>query len=263
MQWSEVGEVHAYLLRHRYVETKPRRRRHTGEDHIASLLAAAEDTDVMQQFRELLAGQGLELLRYEGGEMPGIEVDSQLWMLARQADAQPPQYFSRDRVLERMQIKQGDTRASAGVWFLHTWLMYLAVTYTYINRGMTAASRYQDARFPASRLETALREHCDGLRGSAGETDDATQVLTILTSADGMDFKRRVAAFCEVMVEAGLLTIVPSTAEEPVYQQTLLGAVEIQRNYDRGLALLDPGEDALAQITNLATRRGNGEDEDD
>ena len=78
-----------------------------------------------------------------------------------------------------------------------------------------------------------------------------------------MDFKRRVAAFCEVMVEAGLLTIVPSTAEEPVYQQTLLGAVEIQRNYDRGLALLDPGEDALAQITNLATRRGNGEDEDD
>lgn len=263
MQWSEVGEVQAYLLRHRVVESHPQRRRRAGEERIAALLKRAENTEAMLALQQIFEGQGLELIRYDSADMPGIFQGGEIWLLARHPDQNPPQYFAREYVLDQLNLRQQESQAAAGVWFLHIWLMYLGLVYTYTNRGISEISRYQDARFPYSRLVSAVRDHCEGLRSTRIDDANARGVVEILTDTQGSDLERRVAAFCRLMVESGLIERVDAEGEDDaVYCQTLLGAVEVARNYESGMGLLDPGDDALAQIANVAADRRAAEDDE-
>ncbi|MGN8160483.1 hypothetical protein ACS8Y6_17695 [Salinisphaera sp. RV14] len=258
MSWAEIGEAHAYLLRYRSVESRPRRRRHKGEARIAEILSDMDDAD-MEDFREMLMGQGLELMQFEDAQMPGIAPGGKMWMLARRSDVEPPQYFSRELILQRMAVRLGESRTATSVWYLHIWLLYLAVVYTDLGRGMTEVGEYLRARFPMSVLSDTVRTHCDQLQSSRPVDKDDEDVISILTDVQGQDIYRRVSNFCSAMVESGLLMEVERNDGEPIYQQTLLGALEIGRNYQAGVGLMEPGAEQLANVTNLARHHSDGE----
>jgi len=261
MSWAELGEAHAYLLRHRMVESKPSRRRNKGESRIAEILTDLDDTETLDQFQDLLIGQGFELVEYRDTQMPGIAPGGRVWMLSRRPDIQPPQYFSRDLVLERMALRPQEAKAATSVWYLHIWLIYLSVVYTDLGRGISEVGEYLRARFPQSILSDAVRQHCERLLSARPKSEDidSTNVITILTDIQGADIDRRVRSFCSVMTEAGLLEDIDRENDETVYRQSLLGALEISRNYQSGIGLLEPGEDQLASLTAYARHHSDGD----
>ena len=88
MNMTEMGEVYAYLLRHRIAESHPQeRRRRSSQTGLASerdITAILKDADEeqLQQLRSFLSGQGLQLAVYDSADYPGIPPGGQVYMFA-------------------------------------------------------------------------------------------------------------------------------------------------------------------------------------
>jgi hypothetical protein len=213
---------------------------------MASILVDA-GVDGLERFNRLLGGQGLELLEYTDTDMPGITTGGRAWILVRSPEATPPPFFSIEQVLGRMKLRE-DTRETAAVWYLHIWLIHLALLYSHKGRAVSAASGYLDSAFEEETLVHSVRGHIEQVRGIGLESGAERHVFEILTAERGQELVRRVRAFLALMVESGLLV----RSDNGVYEQTLLGAVEIARGFSRSLQHILPDEDALANIVNLA-----------
>lgn len=254
MDLGDMGQLHAFLLRWRCVETRPRSRYlRPGEGDLANLLLDA-GSEGLERINAFLAGQGLELLEYTDTDMPGITTGGRVWVLARGPDAAPPPFFSVEQVMGRMKLRD-DTRETAAVWYLHIWLIHLALLYTHKGRAVAAVSGYLDSAFEEETLVASVRHHLERVRGIGLAAGAERHVFEILTSEHGQDVPRRVRAFLGLMVDSGLL----ARGESGVYEQTLLGAVEIARAFGRTLAHILPDEDALANIVNLAEPVAEGD----
>ncbi len=247
MDLNEMGQLHAFLLRYRCIESRPRIRnlRH-GEGELASILIEA-GVDGLERINRFLAGQGLELMEFTDTDMPGITTGGRVWILVRGPDATPPPYFSIDQVMARMKLRD-DTRETAAVWYLHIWLIHLALLYSHKGRAVSSVSGYLDSAFEEETLLYSVRGHIERVRGIGLEAGAERRVLEILSAEHGQDVPRRVRAFLGLMVDSGLLT----RSDNGVYEQTLLGAVEIGRGFSRSLQHILPDEDALGNIANLA-----------
>ncbi len=257
MDLGDMGQVHAFLLRYRSVESRPRSRnlRH-GESELASVLVEA-GVDGLERFNRFLAGQGLELLEFTDTDMPGITTGARAWILVRGSDAPPPPYFSIDQVMARMKLRD-DPRETVAVWYLHIWLIHLALLYSHKGRAVSAVSGYLDSAFEEDTLVHSVRAHLERVRGIGLQAGAERHVFEILAAERDQDLPRRVRAFLGLMVDSGLLT----RSDGGVYEQTLLGAVEISRSFSRSLQHILPDEDALSNIVNLAEPVAEGgEDE--
>ena len=234
MNMTEMGEVYAYLLRHRIAETRAqsgrRRASQTGllsERDAASILKEADEQQ-MADFRAFLAGQGLLLAIYDSADYPGIPPGGQIYMLLRNPEAQLPAMFSQQQVLQRLKIRH-ETKETTAVWFIHLWLLMLGLLYTRANRSLSDVSLYQNAVFSQEELADTLRQHLETIR-RCGRDSEATnepepRQLTILLAEKGDDINRRVKNFIDVLVDACHL----SPRGEKIYQQTLLGALEVEQ----------------------------------
>lgn len=88
-----------------------------------------------------------------------------------------------------------------------------------------------------------------------GLSDGASsKVVAILDAEKGKDVSRRVSAFLKLMAAAGLI----QESEKNEYQQTLLGAYEIDEFYDKSLRI--PIDNTLDNIVNIVAP--NSEDKD-
>lgn len=248
MNLEDLGRLHAHLLRHRIIETRPvNRRMRPGERDLADLLTEA-GPDGLERVNEFLGGQGLELVEYTDTDMPGIPTGGRVWLLTRRADEPPPAFFSLERLRERMKVREGESNESATVWFLHIWLLCLALLYTRIGRAVSAVSGYLDARFRREVLLQAVRDHLECLRNQGPEGEVEAHVFAILCTEKGQELSRRVGAFLDLMCEAGLL----ASHQDGEYEQTLLGAYEIARSFDRTLQHILPDEETLKNVANIA-----------
>jgi len=253
MDLNEMGQVHAFLLRYRCIESRPRTRNsRAGEGDLAAVLIEA-GVDGLERINRLLAGQGLELLEYTDTDMPGITTGGRVWILARSADASPPPYFSIEQVMARMKLRD-DTRERAAVWYLHIWLIHLALLYSHKGRAVAAVSGYLDSAFAEETLIDSVHGHIERVRGIGLEAGAEQHVFEILTAEHGQDVRRRVRAFLGLMVDSGLL----ARSDGGVYEQTLLGAVEIANGFSRSLQHILPDEDALSNIVNLSEPLAEG-----
>jgi len=247
MDLDDMGRLHAFLLRYRSVESRPRTRNsRSGEGELAAILIEA-GVDGLERINRFLSGQGLELLEYRDTDMPGITTGGRVWILVRGPDASPPAYFSIDQVMARMKLRD-DTRETAAVWYLHIWLIHLALLYSHKGRAVSAVSGYLDSAFEEETLIYAVRGHIERVRGIGLEAGAERHVFEILTAEHGQDVPRRIRAFLGLMVDSGLLL----RSDNGVYEQTLLGAVEIARGFSRSLQHILPDEDALSNIVNLS-----------
>ncbi len=247
MDLDDMGRLHAFLLHYRCIESRPRTRNaRPGEGELASILIDA-GVDGLERINRFLAGQGLELMEYTDTDMPGITTGGWVWILTRGPDASPPAFFSIDQVMARMKLRD-DTRETAAVWYLHIWLIHLALLYSHKGRAVSAVSGYLDSAFDEETLVYGVRGHIERVRGIGLEAGAERHVFEILTAEHGQDVPRRVRAFLGLMVDSGLLL----RSDNGVYEQTLLGAVEIARGFGRSLQHILPDEDALNNIVNLS-----------
>jgi len=247
MDLNDMGQLHAFLIRYRGIESRPRNRNlRSGEADLATLLIAS-GSEGLGQMNQFLLGQGLELIEFTDTDMPGITTGGRVWVLTRSPETTPPPFFATEQVMNRMKLRD-DTRETAAVWYLHIWLIHLALLYSHKGRAVSAISGYLDSAFEEDSLTRAVREHIERVRGAGLQAGAEQRVYRILSDERGTDITRRVRSFLDLMLDSGLL----ARADNGVYEQTLLGAVEISQGFQRSLQHIIPDEDALANIINLA-----------
>lgn len=265
MNMTEMGEVVAYLLRYRAAERLPaggRKRRaardgQLSERDVCALIDDASDIE-REALRDFLAGQGLRLRVYEAGDYPGIAPGSRYYALLPDPDMDQPPLYTREPVFQALRLRQ-ESRAELATWYLQLWLLMHTLLYTRYNRALSDVSRYQEATFAGAELIELLRDQVETLRGQGDETSEAQRSLL---DERGEDLSRRVRAFIDLHVSAGMLE--PVRDDETVgdvWQQTLLGALEseqvgihqlghlqalLEGRGDRG-ACLDDGADDEAE----------------
>ena len=251
MNMTEMGEVYAFLIRRRIAESHPqdqrkRRSSQTGmisEKDACSILREA-DEEQLQQLRSFLSGQGLQLSTYDSADYPGIPPGGQVYILLRNPEAELPDMFSQQQVLKKLKIRN-DSKETTAVWFIHIWMLMLGLIYTRNNRALSDVSLYQDAVFSQEELLEALKSHLETLRRT-GQEQDAPRQIAILMAEKGEDISRRARNFTEALLDASHLTSKGSN----IYQQTLLGALEVEQSGLNHLRHLIP-EDIAQRIVNL------------
>ncbi|MEL0586858.1 MAG: hypothetical protein AAES65_18515 [Candidatus Thiodiazotropha sp. (ex. Lucinoma kazani)] len=247
MDLNDMGQLHAFLIRYRGIESRPRSRNlRRNEEELASIMIES-GVEGLEQMNRFLAGQGLELIEFTDTDMPGITTGGRVWVLARSPESTPPAYFSIEQVMTRMKLRD-DTREVAAVWYLHIWLIHLALLYSHKGRAVSAVSGYLDSAFEEETLIQGVCDHIERARSIGLEAGAEQHVYGILTDERGTDIPKRVRAFLGLMVDSGLL----GRMENGVYEQTLLGAVEISQSFSRSLQHILPDEDALSNIVNLS-----------
>jgi hypothetical protein len=248
MRLEDIGRVYHYLLKYRYIESKPAQRRaRPDESQMASILRGAS-IDELEKFNQFLSPQGFNLAEYDDS-MRGVPTAGKVWVLARSGEQPVSSLISTERIYSEMNIRGGDTQETSAIWFLHIWLIFLSLIYTRAGRGVSEVSGYIDATFSREALESAVQEHIGHIRQLGTEEPTHQKVVAILDSEKGQDVIRRVALFLKLMTAAGLIIEI----EKDEYQQTLLGAHEIAENYHKTLRI--PIDNTLNNLVNIVAPR--------
>lgn len=265
MNMTEMGEVYAFLLRHRIAESQPQERRRrssqTGlvsERDACSILKDA-DEEQMQQLRSFLAGQGLQLAIYDSADYPGIPPGGQIYLLLRHPEAELPAMFSQQQLLQKLRIRN-DSQETTAVWFIHIWMLMLGLLYTRNNRALSDVSLYQDAVFSMEELVDALKTHLETLRRGGQQDQEPPRQIAILMTEKGEDIPRRVRNFIDSLVDASLL----AEKGKNIFQQTLLGALEVEQsglNHLRHLIPEDIAQRIVLPADSLSEKENRAEEE--
>ena len=249
MEYRDIGQVHAYLLENRIIETKPKGRKASGvEREMADILIQMnyEDMDVLRDF---LSAQGLSIEHFGYIDMPGIPKGGRIWMVLRDPRLQSPQYISNGAAIREIALRENEPIEKTSIWFLHLWLSYLAVIYTHTGRSVSEVSGYIDTFFRKEQIISAVTEHIEQIRaiGIPGGVNE--KVFDALDSEKGKDIPRRVSSFLKLLENSRLIV---STGDEE-YQQTLLGGAEMAKNYTRSLGNIIPENKVLENIVSIVT----------
>lgn len=248
MNNHDLGRVHAYLLRHRYVETKSNRRNISKDEREVATLLRDADPEMKVLLREILNGQGLELVQFGEFDVTGIPSGATVFIIARLPDT-TPSIFGTDILDARMRQVSGiQSDTAAKVWFVQLWFIHLDLIYSRRNRGPHEMQDYVGAVFTRDTLIDATRDYInDQVRKADQSTLKDDTVYRTLTSLKEGSVALAVNAFLELLVNAGLL----EKNSDETYRQTLLSAYEMKANYDRQLSSLMPADDIAESVMNL------------
>lgn len=250
---TEMGQVYAYLLKHRTIESRPSgRSSRPDEGDVANLLRHC-DPDRLRDFQKFLEGQGLQLREYRDTDFKGIRSGGQVWVLMRRPGTSVPPYLGSEALHRDMALRDGESRLTTGTWFLHIWLQYLSLIYTRLGRGVSQVSEYQDAVFTEEQLIGAVEGHIETVRKIGVSSGAEEAVFSILDTAKGKDIAKRVKAFIGLMLKGNLI----ESSEQDTYRQTLLGAAEFAESFGRTmrhyLNIQEGTEDSLVNINDTLT----------
>lgn len=258
MNNSDMGRIHAYLLRHRFIETKSGRRNVSREEREIATLLRDADFAMRSQFEEILDGQGLKLVAFTSFDVKGIASGATVFMLARKPDSAPP-FWGTERLVSRMlQVRGLNNDAEAKIWFTQLWFLLLDLLYTRKNRSPNAMQDWVDTSFTKEVFIDAAKDYLnDQVRKIDPGTLEVDLVYKALTSLKEGAVAQVCNAFLELMMDAGLVEEVG----KDVYRQSLLSAYEMKANFDRQLASLLPSHNPLAAATEILVERTEEETE--
>lgn len=250
MNNSDMGRVHAYLLRHRLIETKSSRRTISREEREMAALLLNADFAVRKQFEEFLDGQGLLLISLTSFDAKGIASGATVFMLARKTDSSPP-FWGSERLVTRMQQVRGiNTDADAKIWFTQLWFVLLDLIYTRKNRSPNAMQDWVDTTFTKEVLIHAVRDYLnDQVRKIDPASLEVDMVYKTLTNLKEGAVVQACNAFLELMVDASLLEEIGK--DKDMFRQSLLFAYEMKSNFDRQLSPLLPAQNLLVAATEI------------
>lgn len=247
--FAQMGQVYSLLLDNREIFTKPLHRKlRPGEKEAAELL---KDVDFFQAMQDFVEVQGFELRTYSDIEMPGIASEESCFLLVRTIDATPP-FFGEESMMEKMSLRQGESKECRSAWFLHLWALANYLLYTAIQRSVGEIARYTEAAFTAHDLVETAKEHIENIRQEGQPEDPASQKVWEILVDTKHPLSRRINAFLQVMVNGRFLY---QPRGEEIYCQTLLGAIEMSELFERGMASLiseDQHKALFREIVDLA-----------
>ncbi len=256
MNMEEMGQVVAYLLRHRIVETRPASGRSNDEERsVAKILLSMAPEDRLS-LGGIFAGMRLVVVDYDSFSIPALPKNARVFLLARDiAQGDPSSVLAPEIIVDAMREKGNESAAEAAAWFVHLWLVHLELIYTDKGRAPSQLQQYAEGMFDFDVFLAKVREHFEDLRQSLDRNEiPANAVFKTFEKSSQAEEDRRCRRFVKLMVDASLLT----TIAKDTYQQTLLSAYEIKRNYERGLQQFVM--DASAKKYSLATSILTGTD---
>jgi len=257
---SDLGRVQAYMLKHRYVETKSGRRNISKEEREVATMLRDADSSMRTLLEEIFEGQGLELKSFNEFEAAGIQVGATVFVLARKPEFNPP-FFGTEKLIARMkQVRGGIEKDSeAKIWFTQLWFILLDLIYTRKNRGPNSLQNWVETTFTKDVFIDAVKEYINDhvlkIDPSLLKTD---AVYKALSGQKEGTVTQLCNAFLELMVDAGLIDEI----RQDGYRQTLLFAYEMKMNYDRQLAKLLPSNDPFSSASTLLVVDAENEVED-
>lgn len=238
MNNSDLGRAQAFLLRHRYAETKSSRRNVSKEEREIATMLRDADPQMRALLEEIFDGQGLLLKSFREFDVTGIPAGATAFILARKPDSTPP-FFGTDRLVARMRqvghFKPSDSDAK--IWFTQLWFILLDLLYTRKNRSPNEMQEWVDTALTRTVFIDTVKNYLnDQVRKIDPATLKTTAVYDTLTSVKEGTVAQLCNAFLDLMADAGLLEEI----EADVYRQSLLFAFEMKLNHDRQLSPLLP-----------------------
>lgn len=253
---EDMGRVVAFLLRYRIVETRPASGRSSDEERYVAKLLLAMNTDERRSLDQMFVGMRLVFVDFDWDAIPALPKGGRVFMLARDiGKGEPSSVLSTEVVIETMREKGNESTREASAWFVHLWLVHLDLIYTDQGRSPSQMQTYPKGMFDFDVFLERVRKHFEELRQGLDRNEvPAEAVFKTFEKASHAESERRCRRFVNLMLDAGLLT----TIAKDVYQQTLLSAYEIKRNYERGLQQFV--SDASAKKYRVATSILTGTD---
>ena len=262
MDMEEMGNVVSYMLQHRIVETKPAGRHlRDGEAEVARSLVGMTLED-RQELDGFFSGMKLSFFEYSDINVPSIPKGERVFILARDLVRGAPSRILSDKVvLKDMKDKDNESDRDASVWFVHLWLVHLELLYTDKGRAPVQLQRFAEGVFDFDVFLEKVRDHFEDLRNSLDRKEIAENAaFRIFEKASQAEVERRCRRFVKLMLDAGLL----ARLEKDQYQQTILSAHEIKRNYNAGLSnffstdeVVTPVKAGTAILTNITDGESN------
>lgn len=233
MDMGETGRVVAYLLQHRIVETRPTVGRGNDEERAVAKMLLNMMPEERRSLDMFFTGMRLIFVDFDGNTVPALPKDGRVFLLARDlGKGDSPGVLSPDVVIDAMREKGNEAAREAAAWFVHLWLVHLDIIYTDQGRSPSQMQTYPKGMFDFDVFLTRVREHFEELRQGLDRNEvPADAVFKTFEKASHAEGERRCRRFVNLMLDAGLLT----TISKDVFQQTLLSAYEIKRNYESGL----------------------------
>lgn len=226
----EMGQIMAYLMKHRRIETTGHKRKSRVDGRVLAAALRDASLDERTELEALLRGMGFDLTHFTAYNTQGIAPGGDVFMLPRRLD-EVNELFSERWIDERMQ-QRNDTVTDRRIWFVQFWFVLFSLFYTQRDRVATEVARYVETTFLRTDLVGAMRDYINDLVRKLGpEAIQDDVVYKCLTSESGAQLERYCERFLALMTEGCML--------EPLgddrYRQSLLSAVELKNNYLQGL----------------------------
>lgn len=249
MDAYEMGLANAFLLKHRFVETiaRPGRKLRPNEKEIANILSRADESELMS-FGSLLAGQGFHFIIKTEFDLADIAPGASVYLAAREQSEDALTKIGEDVVMDRMRLRDTESKEEIATWFLFLWFQHMALLYSHIERGVSEVSRYCEAEFSKSTFEGLITESIDNLRKT--EISGNHFYGEYLIAERKNDTPRRINRFLDVMIDSGMLESV-SRSDDIILRQTLLSAVEVSEAFVADMDALVPKAHEIAAIANI------------
>ena len=249
MNNSDLGRVHAYLLRHRMASTHALRKMVSKEEREIAVMLRDADPSMHRLLAEILDGEGFVLIQMAAGDALGIPEGATVFLLPRKPDFESP-LFGTERMVTAMRVRGMESDAAAKTWFVQLWFVLLDILYTRRDRSPNALQGWVETPFKKAIFIESVKQYINDVVRKIDVTTLANDgVYQILTSRKEGTVTQLCTAFLQLMCEASLLEDIEA---DTTYRQTLLFAQEIKLNYDRQLAsVLLPTEPFLAASTVL------------
>jgi hypothetical protein len=226
----EMGQVMAFLLKHRRLDsTASKRRGRVDERALAAVLRDASHDEVAE-LEGMLKGFGFDLAHATDFNTQGIAPGGHVFLLTRRLD-DVNVLFGEKWIDDRMQ-QRNDKVSERRIWFTQLWLVLFSLFYTRRDRVLTEVSRYVETIFTRDDLAGAMHAYINDLVRKLGhETLRDDVVYACLVSESGVQVENYCDRFLGLMLDGALLDRVGDDR----YRQSLLSAIETKNNHLQGL----------------------------
>lgn len=258
----EHGQVMAFLLKYRRLETFSTRKKSKADERALALLLRDSAPEDRAELAGALRGMGFDLVEFTSLSTQGIQPGGHVFVLIRRFDDSGD--LLGERWIEDRMALRNNSVAERRIWFTQFWFVLFDLLYTRRDRTPSEVSRYVETTFTKPDLSQAMREYINELVRKLGHDavkDDA--VYSCLISESGTLVDQYAERFLSLMADGALL----DRLGEDKYRQSLVSAAEMRSNYLQGLEPLmqalmkagNPLEEAPGLLVRLVDDASQGE----
>lgn len=268
MDFERIGQVQAFLLRHRAIFSKAPayRRLLNGEAEAAETMRMLREEEHETLASLLRGAPGYEIHEFRD-DMQGIPQGGYAWVLVTAAAAPPVPVLSMEKAWEGLAIHSQEPRSATIYWFTFLWLLLLRLFYEREGRALSQISQYVEAVVTRTEMEERVTEKLETLRQEGiGTADDAYPVAAALLRAgrdrntSQTDIRNRVGRFLDILTKTRLIERYGEDEGEVLWRQSLLCAVQVSELFSAGLIHLIPLDGMEREIASYTHSQAIGDD---